>query len=415
MALAYRCGGDRGLLLLPAGTLLILFAGVAWFLRRRGVGDGESLALLAVLSTVLATQLRVVRPQLFSGIGLMLSLLVLDAAERRGPIRLLWLAPIFALWANLHGGWLVGVGVVGLWAVVAASIRRIPPGWAALTPCLAILASLANPYGWRLWLFLWQTVGLERADITEWQSVLSQPIALTLWVPGAVVVAVAWWKRRASDLHRLIPVTVLALLALKVVRLDASLAIAAVVMTGPLAAGTGSRRFRLSPAPGAGELVAVGLATVAAASVAGWFAWSRAGCMAMGEGLEFTPESDAVRFAELNQLAGRMVTWFDYGEYAIWHLSPEIVVSLDGRRETVYSDKVLQAHQRFYDGRDPGYAQRLGADYVWVPSRLPLAGQLTKAGWTSIFRGSKSQIFAWRPGHYEQVGPVPGPRCFPGP
>src|SRR4029079_8387051 len=58
----------------------------------------------------------------------------------------------------------------------------------------------------------------------------------------------------------------------------------------------------------------------------------------------FAPEPEAVLSAKLNGLQGRMLTFFDWGEYAIWHLGPEVKVSMDGRRETVYSDDVIARH-----------------------------------------------------------------------
>ena len=36
----------------------------------------------------------------------------------RGPARLWITVPMFALWANLHGGFVIGLGVMGLYAIV---------------------------------------------------------------------------------------------------------------------------------------------------------------------------------------------------------------------------------------------------------------------------------------------------------
>ena len=42
-------------------------------------------------------------------------LAILEAAER-GKTRLLWLLPpLFCLWVNLHGSWLIGLGLLGLY------------------------------------------------------------------------------------------------------------------------------------------------------------------------------------------------------------------------------------------------------------------------------------------------------------
>ena len=42
---------------------------------------------------------------------------------------------------------------------------------------------------------------------------------------------------------------------------------------------------------------------------------------------------------------GHLVTYFNWGQYALWHLGPALKVSMDGRRETVYSDRRLAEHR----------------------------------------------------------------------
>jgi hypothetical protein len=89
-----------------------------------------------------------------------------------------------------------------------------------------------------------------------------------------------------------------------------------------------------------------------------------------------------------------MLIWFDWGEYAIWHLSPEIRVSIDGRRETVYTDEVMTNHLSFYAGAEgaENYADAIRADYVWVPRRLPAVRKLLARGWQTGFEGPVSVL-----------------------
>jgi hypothetical protein len=62
----------------------------------------------------------------------------------------------------------------------------------------SIAGSAINPYGWGPWVFLWQTVGVGRAGITEWQSLFAQPAGFVQCVVGAIVVGVGW-RRRGPD------------------------------------------------------------------------------------------------------------------------------------------------------------------------------------------------------------------------
>jgi hypothetical protein len=131
---------------------------------------------------------------------------------------------------------------------------------------------------------------------------------------------------------------------------------------------------------------------------------------------KWAPEPEAVTFLQINQLRGRLLTYFDYGEMAIWHLAPKLLVSYDGRRETAYSERVRNAHDRFYSSKsDASYARLLKADYIWLPRRLPVISALERDGWIPIFRGTRSVVLASSGTSYTQPKAWVGPRCFPGP
>lgn len=139
---------------------------------------------------------------------------------------------------------------------------------------------------------------------------------------------------------------------------------------------------------------------------------------------QWWPEPAAIEFIESNRLAGRMITFFNWGEYGIWHLAPSVKVSIDGRRETVYSDAVVAGHFHFYEGTKDGisYIESVQADYAWLPAAMPGASALRQNGWEAIFEGGQSVILAGR--HVPRRGgsivvpsstPDQTTRCFPGP
>jgi hypothetical protein len=45
-----------------------------------------------------------------------------------------------------------------------------------------------------------------------------------------------------------------------------------------------------------------------------------------------------------------MAVHFDWGDYTIWHLAPEIKVSLDTRREMAYSELIYKENLRYMTG-----------------------------------------------------------------
>src|SRR5262249_7388115 len=135
-------------------------------------------------------------------------------------------------------------------------------------------------------------------------------------------------------------------------------------------------------------------------------------CISMDGG---NPEPQVVSFVQANHLSGRMMTWFDWGEFGIWHFAPDIQVSLDGRRETTYSEQVEASHLRFYLNEEPAgstIADRWKADYVWLPNGLPVIDTLRAHDWVPIFEGPVSTILTrtQTTGFNRAMPPIPSRR-----
>src|SRR4029078_1581276 len=136
----------------------------------------------------------------------------------------------------------------------------------------------------------------------------------------------------------------------------------------------------------------------------------------------FTPEPGAVTFLNGQPAGRRVLIWLYWGNYALWHLSPRMRISMDGRRESVYSPDLQDRPLRFYFDA-PGGASlptSLAADYIWIPRTLPAVHRLDADGWRRLYQGEQSVIFgrATLPG--AEAGVVlaanhPGAGFFPGP
>jgi hypothetical protein len=110
----------------------------------------------------------------------------------------------------------------------------------------------------------------------------------------------------------------------------------------------------------------------------------------------WTPDADAAAALRNGQAAGRAITWFEWGEYAIWHLAPAMKVSIDGRRETVYSERTLREQLAIALGRPDGLAalERLRPEYVWLPwsPSRPTAEWLETHGYRLDVRTDRSFV-----------------------
>jgi hypothetical protein len=195
-------------------------------------------------------------------------------------------------------------------------------------------------------------------------------------------------------------------------------------MGPPLAAAIGLVRRREGPGEprpvspfATAALAATGLVVVAGGLA---FSVANARCVAMDPAE--VPEPEVVALVRQHGLHGRMITWFNWGEYAIWHLAPAISVSMDGRRETVYSDGAIREEARLYTRpaeRQP-ILDRLEPDYIWLPPSLPVVRDLQTDGWATLFSGRRSVLLGRRGTSVTLRGGVrdevaDAPRCFPGP
>ena len=423
MYLAFAAGGGAGLIALKVAAVLAMLSLMWLALKRQGVdvGSRDLLLVLAVVGTF--PQANHVRPQIFSLVAF--TGLVWILARRGASERSLLLIPLlFAAWVNLHGGWIVGGGVLAAWAVftLPGSASRREKVGLLLVGALALAATLVNPYGWHMWEFLRSTVGFGRAEITDWQPVFrlgAQYVAL--WVVlacAAALGATRAWRSGEWELRRLAVVAMLGVGSFRVSRLLAFFAIAILLLLGR-EIGAAIQAWRGAPRPQAGppnRYAAVAAMLIATLLILGGGAMTArsVSCVRMGEG---DPEPDVVQFVKQHQFVGRLAVWFDWGEYAIWHFAPDLTVSIDGRRETVYSNDVMQKHLRFYyvaSARDEFLAEAR-PDHIWLPPNLPVVASLEAAGWVPVFTGPRS-VWLSRAGTRVDAVPVEiGARCFPGP
>jgi len=181
--LLFRWAGLKGVVL-AAGVVIALFATT---LMRRIVDAGAHLfvaLLVALLSVDSAFMHFLARPHVFTLLLLSVSMGIIEA-DRRGanPARIWWLVPITLVWTNLHGGFLVLIGLLGsaaFGAGVEAWIRKPAGGWPDWSPALrwakltaaCVAASFINPYGWELHLHAIQYLRSDwiRQVVQEFQS-----------------------------------------------------------------------------------------------------------------------------------------------------------------------------------------------------------------------------------------------------
>ncbi|MCA9102108.1 MAG: hypothetical protein KDA63_13185 [Planctomycetales bacterium] len=211
----YEVCGLEGLSFMHGLLLVALGAGVMCAVRRRGVPLGAAAAAAAATVLIALPALGTLRPQLLAAAMFPWVLVGADLVRRRRH-PLVWLPVLFAVWANLHGSFPLGVVVLAVMAADAAiegwrmtqnvtlvlndrTVRRL-----TLLCALSVGATLLNPFGWKLAV---AAVEFSRnpvlADISEWQplraaSLGGLALAVSLAV-AAVALTLDWRRLRIRD------------------------------------------------------------------------------------------------------------------------------------------------------------------------------------------------------------------------
>jgi hypothetical protein len=398
----YNVAGPQGLIAFKVMAALLIVGLCYAHLRRVGLGPYASVGLLILLSIPFRMGLGTVRPQIFTYLFFLFQLFLFEKAAA-GREYWLWMLPVlFAVWVNLHGGVLAGVVVTSIWivvriiAVIADDAPRLERrlGSVILIGITCGLALLLNPYGITLMEFLLRTATVPRPEISEWTPLrlMSLPGQFYLALLAIGIAGLVWsGRRRAPEVILTLGAT--ALLPLISNRHYPLFALTLVVLGGEHIADVMTRRWR--PAwfgfgqrrgMAAGVLVSILLIVISL---------PRIGCIRV-EPFYFGFPARAVGLLKQSGVRGNMAVAFDWGEYVIWHAGPEIRVSIDGRRETIYSDDIYRQSLDFNRGTGDWDAllKATPTDLVLVPIGSPTANLLSRtSGWVPLYKDTFCVLF----------------------
>ena len=180
-SLLHRVGGLSALLVSTAIVLAATHVLLFLLIRAKGVS-----LLMAVAFTILGAATSgihwLARPHTVSFLFLMIWYMTLDGYQSDRNDRLLWLPVITLFWVNIHGSFIIGLALLGIYALCDSLYHRYKPSgreiagvrarklWLILLACLA--ASLANPQGYKILLLPFHTAlnPFVVKSIIEWRS-----------------------------------------------------------------------------------------------------------------------------------------------------------------------------------------------------------------------------------------------------
>ncbi len=393
--LLHALGGYFALTVFVAGTGALTF-----FIVSRQINVNPFIgAFTIILAAITAAPIWGPRPQLLS--FLLVALLDFWLSDFRRPR---WvLAPLFALWANLHGGWIWGflllaAHAAGLGVHLVISADERPARWRELRSLLGwtALSALAiglNPNGLSLWRLPFQQVTVSM-EIQEWLSPDFHRIDFHpfLWMLFLLIVTAPFapkplnwgqvFKALGFAYLTFVAQRNIALFAITAAPLLASWAHAALqpLLHRP---PQSTRDLPAHWRQGINALL-VGLLTLAALLNA----WQ----VSLPERVDEHYPLGAVNWMRENQPTGRLFNSYNWGGYLIWTL-PEYPVFIDGRAD-LYGNDLLDQWHTVVNNRDEALAilDQWQIETLLLEPGWPIVDALLARGWQTAYQDDLSTI-----------------------
>ena len=429
LAFFYAHLGVFGLKLLKLICSSILIIALAIGISATGATARVQRLTLILSAVAISTQMQF-RPQLFTFMMIAVVMMALAIEVYRGRAILWPLIPIFTLWANFHGGYIVGLGALGIAAAVMfvqgwlGDEGRMSSAWRVAIVTLGCgAATLINPFGVGLWTGVAHSVGdpLIRQVIADWvplykmilsnwrdsPKTLIQYLAPMLMFGGfAAAVAIA---PDLEDAPLMAVATIFIGAGFYAAR---NVAVGVIAVAIPLARhaslAMNRRAHQIDAHPvddGEPPAALMAICALALFLVGGTLSNNLKTWKPMPTG--------ALAYMQQNQLHGNLLPQFEWGSWILWHMGDAFKVYIDPRGELVYTDKQEGDYARFFYGMD-GSEKLLDAyphDYVLIGVHDKGADLVRRdPRWHLLYSDQTSALFGRHaiPGEAPVVGNVAG-------
>ena len=396
--------GFNGIFLLNFLTIGAMAAVVILEMRRQGVEYPLAIFLLTIGFFFVSVTYALERPHVVSFLFAAILLTLFSRVRDGGQFG--WMLPLLMMvWANMHGGFVVGdilllcflVGAVMEYRQDLSRLRHI-----ILWVGIGIGASLLNPNGA---LVFGELINFSNSPIGEFQSTWvkfqqGNWLVIILWLLIALYGVGIWCSRRLYW-PELIVSLFLAYSSVSYIRNVGFFTVAMLpVIGGHFQEGARRRQFQML------SYISVLLLTLCSTLFI-WLSYTLwQGRQGVGPVKLIYPEA-AITFLHDSGLQGRMFNDYTYGGYLLWRLSPQIKIFIDGRglEQKVFSDytQITAASTTWVDGRREyeGLLDRYAIDYVIQPiydgnGRLQplMKSLLDKPEWAPIYLDATVYILA---------------------
>ncbi len=402
--------GYPGLNLLTALSVLVGFAFLWKSVEAPSLLKGFTFVLAAACAGVYWSA----RPQILSFALTGAFIWALQRARRHGG-RSFWLLPaLMALWANLHGGFAVGLLLL-LIELTSAGLDRITPtrfgvpsssspvlglGKLAAGAGLSAAAVSLNPNGPLMLAYPFKTIsiGVLQDYIQEWQSPNFHSLELQpfLWMLLLTLAFLAL-SPESPNWRELLSVSAFAYLGFLAARNIALFALVALpILTKHMGmtlrtwfpSRASANQLSARTAQALNTLLLVML--VGAAALKSITPLSRSANERAVR--DQAPVAAAAYLLEARP-PGPLLNSYNWGSYVIWVLYPDYLSFVDGRTD-LFDDEILQEYLQLWRA-DPGWediVSRWGLKTALLEPEAPITRALLEAGWRLLYEDPQAVV-----------------------
>jgi hypothetical protein len=402
----YRQGGYALAVLLSAVLVTLTYVLLYRLLRQLGVNEILS-AVLVLWAAALALPNLGVRPREVTHLFVVVFLSQLLRQRERHGGHLWILPPVMLLWVNLHGGFVLGLGLLVLFIIGGAGEWWLSAGESPrplLTVGLVtVAAACINPGGPRMLLYPFtyysQNDNPSFRIVTEFQSPNFHEPLMLLFAAGMVLFIILGIRR---DRPRVLDGLLAAVFTVQALVSARQVATCALVMA-PLLGLVLCERFRwageLRPVRLPRQFIVLNWALLVVLVVAG-IAYAARPRLSAKLQLRSEPIPGPVpvagaQFIEDQHLPAPVFNHQPWGGYLVYRWYPQRRVFIDGRID-MYGPTIVGDYVRIANVQ-PGWAEALekyGVRTILIPKDSPLSLLLLEGQrWQRVFQGEIEDVF----------------------
>lgn len=342
----YDYAGPKGIILFRALLLTLTLILVFRRLHRWSVSLPVSFIFLFTLFSLL-TNATGERPVLFTILFTGAAFFILEDFQDNRDKKILLLIPLMFFWSNMHGGFVAGVAIIGVYMfgegikkmIKKSNYTKNESALFYTTAVLALLASFVNPTGWHAFAIAFSP---QYKPFTQGIQEYASPIFL---YAGKVAPVNYWYvflvilfplilavRNKRLDITHIMLLSGFLAMSISAIRFIEYYALSAAMVLGRESDILIKDLLRKRFSSRTYEKILAGLVVAALFSLLlftiGFFKFEM---FALNVAKEFSVPIGAVDYIEKNALSGNMFNDYGYGGYLEWRLYPKYKTFIDSR------------------------------------------------------------------------------------